>query len=101
MSSQIPGQSLPVIPGQPWRPAVSNVSQPLYGQIQPATTGQSAIYRPATSAASASQIYPQVPHAAVPGMPPSGQHSYKLLYFLFAISLLLNIRLFLLLQLLL
>jgi hypothetical protein len=57
---------------------VSGVSQPLYGQIQPATTGQSAIYpsRPANSVASASQIYPQVPHAAVPGMSPSGQHSY-------------------------
>jgi hypothetical protein len=78
LSSQISGQSLSVIPGQPWRPSVSGVSQPLYGQIQPATTGQSAIYpsRPATSVASASQIYPQVPHAAVPGISPSGQHSY-------------------------
>lgn len=57
---------------------MSGVSQPLYGQIQPATTGQSAIYpsRPANSVASASQIYPQVPHATVPGMSPSGQHSY-------------------------
>jgi hypothetical protein len=74
LSSQIPG----VIPGQPWRPPVSGVSQPLYGQIQPATTGQSAIYpsRPATSVASASQVYPQVPHATVPGISPSGQHSY-------------------------
>ncbi|PKK76326.1 hypothetical protein RhiirC2_734470 [Rhizophagus irregularis] len=71
--NQIPGQSLPVIPGQPWRPSVSGVSQPLYGQIQPATTGQSAIYpsRPANSVASASQIYPQVPHATVSGMSPS------------------------------
>ncbi|POG62082.1 hypothetical protein GLOIN_2v1699537 [Rhizophagus irregularis DAOM 181602=DAOM 197198] len=76
--NQIPGQSLPVIPSQPWRPSVSGVSQPLYGQIQPATTGQSAIYpsRPANSVASASQIYPQVPHATVSGMSPSGQHSY-------------------------
>ncbi|CAG8491396.1 13862_t:CDS:2 [Funneliformis caledonium] len=73
---QIPGQSL--ISGQPWRPPVSGVSQPLYGttqppyggQIQPATTGQSAIYppRPANSVAPASQIYSQVPNA---GMPPS------------------------------
>ncbi|EXX51100.1 hypothetical protein RirG_264690 [Rhizophagus irregularis DAOM 197198w] len=71
--NQIPGQSLPVIPSQPWRPSVSGVSQPLYGQIQPATTGQSAIYpsRPANSVASASQIYPQVPHATVSGMSPS------------------------------
>ncbi|GES74254.1 protein SUPPRESSOR OF FRI 4 isoform X2 [Rhizophagus clarus] len=71
--NQIPGQSLPVIPGQPWRPPVSGVSQSLYGQIQPATTGQSAIYpsRPTNSVSSASQIYPQVPHATVPGMSPS------------------------------
>jgi hypothetical protein len=57
---------------------VSGVSQSLYGQIQPATTGQSAIYpsRPTNNVASASQIYPQVPHATVPGMSPSGQHSY-------------------------